>query len=64
MFVFFQLKKKLLEGYQPGLSIPRFAMKVEEISPRQSLEEKVYFKGVDEDEFLTIGMNNYTLLTM
>ena len=57
MLVFFQLEKELLEDYQPGRSIPHFAIKVEETSPRQSLEEPVFFKGVEGKKFLTIGMN-------
>ena len=56
-FPFIQLEKRHIEQYKPGRSIPCFAIKLEEISPRQCLVQKVLFTGVEETQkFLSIGM--------
>jgi hypothetical protein len=50
-----KLEKRYLEEYKPGRSIPCFAIKLEEISPRQRLVQKVLFAGVEETKkFLSI----------
>ncbi|CAI8044649.1 hypothetical protein GBAR_LOCUS24750, partial [Geodia barretti] len=59
------LEKRYLEGYKPGRSIPFFAIKLEEISPRQRLVQKVLFTGVEETKkFLSIGMDMCSYFTM
>ena len=66
-FSFIQLEKRELDGYKPGRSIPCFAIKVEETSPRQCLVQKVSFAGVEEAEkYLSIGMDifNHAMLVI
>ena len=50
----YQLQKRCLEGYKPGRSIPYFAIRLQEVSPHQSLVQKVGFTGIKPANFLSI----------